>query len=414
MWIRVWVWVWVMVVMGNAAPQVGLPAQHTPTTHTEHTTTTRLGTRQRFLVRPSSRESIEDSGFPPPLPQGAKSGQVLLQPASTESLETNLQQGHGGGGGIEVDSLESSAYSLAVALGNSVPSAARTPEGGHISRSSQFLVFGDDDNSLDLLDSIEDDDDDDDDDFRFMTLGRRYHPDGVAPLAPKDLFIPPVSPLPASPAAIQKSFTNPFLYNLADSAEDDESGEDLSDVHYEYNIPHSAVAFVQGDTSSEERIQLDETLLNERYSYVDRQGSSRWGYTQKDQYQHQVVRQDGTMEGSFGWTAPNGHHVSIEYVADEGGYRVLSSHGTHIKNTKDVQQLNQEHARAHQERVSGTHTTTGSLGPEYSIHSTYGGGGVPLPTPTGPATGPVGGSGSGVPLPTFGSGASGVEGTYSG
>ena len=187
---------------------------------------------------------------------------------------------------------------------------------------------------------LNDDDDDDfsgefdDDDLARMSrsLGRRYHPTGV-PLINKPLFIPP----PASP--MSKSLTgsqhinSPYMVSLKDSAEDlQDAYEDAFDDSGENFIPMVRMLHAN---SHQNRIAMPESGLGNRYNFVDNHGSVNWGYDLDDQYQHQVVRQDGSMQGEYGWDSPDGNKVHIQYTAGKNGFRVVSSLGMRPEDDDD-------------------------------------------------------------------------------
>ncbi|KAK8394168.1 hypothetical protein O3P69_006395 [Scylla paramamosain] len=168
--------------------------------------------------------------------------------------------------------------------------------------------------------------------------------------------IPPTSSLGA-PASrnLGPSLNNPYIIATASSSEeidednpyeDDDDDEDLA-MYLSKNL-----LTVKGDDSSEERLELDDALLGRRYNFIDGQGSHRWGYDLVDQYQHQTVNTDGTMDGRFGWTAPNGQEIRVQYVADDGGYRLVGSSGIHPADSEDVHRLKIEHSQIYKEVAS--------------------------------------------------------------
>ncbi|CAL4114522.1 unnamed protein product, partial [Meganyctiphanes norvegica] len=177
----------------------------------------------------------------------------------------------------------------------------------------------------DFVDKREIDWDDlDDDDNVILGMGRRYHPSGRA-IATPNLFVPnPSTGPPAHPTAIN----NPYMYKPKYTSDEDDSDE----VSFYYNGP---LATMRNMDTSDERLVLDEDSFGDRYNFIDNQGSTRWGYTLEDQFQEQIVNTDGSMQGKYGWTAPDGREVRISYIADEGGYRVLSSQGIYNRDDND-------------------------------------------------------------------------------
>ena len=169
-------------------------------------------------------------------------------------------------------------------------------------------------------------------DFSGLSLGRRYHPEGV-PLSNKPLFIPSPAKQLNEAAAAPATFNNPFMYVPKESSEEDDGSFEMPIVR----LTHS--------DSKTERIALSESVLNDRYNFVDAQGSVNWGYTLDDQHQNAKVHTDGTIEGDFGWTAPNGQEIKVQYVADNGGYRILSSSNIHPAEAPDVQLAREQHLK---------------------------------------------------------------------
>ncbi|XP_063871609.1 collagen alpha-1(I) chain-like [Scylla paramamosain] len=344
--------------------------------------------------------------------QGSLRGQQPFQ-VRLDSLEVNDNSrevpSRPGQHGDDRPSLE--RESLEVTLGSSAVPASGT-SGSH-GFSSQYFVVEDDD-SFEI----------DEDDFRFMNLGRRYHPDGISPVSPQQLFIPqpaipPTSSLVA-PASrnLGPSLNNPYIIATASSSEeidednpyeDDDDDEDLA-MYLSKNL-----LTVKGDDSSEERLELDDALLGRRYNFIDGQGSHRWGYDLVDQYQHQTVNTDGTMDGRFGWTAPNGQEIRVQYVADDGGYRLVGSSGIHPADSEDVHRLKIEHSQIYKEVASRPPVAPLPVSPgvplppvSHGVHLSSGSHGVPL-SPVSHAVHPSSVS-PGVPLPPVSPPSSGSPG----
>ena len=195
---------------------------------------------------------------------------------------------------------------------------------------------------------ISDNDDDNNDEFSIeyvpnMPLGRRYNPEGT-PEVQQPLFIPTITPknnVPVQHAPID----NPLWYMPKESSEDNDD--------YSESVP---IVTMQHTNDNRQRIALSESALNDRYNFIDAQGSVNWGYSLTDQYQSAKVHEDGIIEGKYGWTAPNGQEIKVQYIADEGGYRILSSLNIHPIDEPVVQAAKEAHLRE-VERVTLRGTT---------------------------------------------------------
>ncbi|ROT74185.1 hypothetical protein C7M84_007321 [Penaeus vannamei] len=256
-----------------------------------------------------------------------------------------------------------------------------------------------------------------------MSLGRRYHPAGIPKIAPDNVLIPKTAsfppPVPRSGSGKQlvQTFRNPNFQSFEVSSEtpddlddfvedaleragfdDDDLDDDDDDLIFR---PESFVN-MYNDQTSEHRLALSENLLGTYYHNIDTQGSIHWNYKLEDQFQDHTVHRNGNMEGKFGWTAPGGQEVRVQYIADEGGYRVLSSQGIHPVDSDEVEEAKRLHFLVHKNLANqGRGYGTGAPAVPFPV------GGKPLPGVGGPGT-PAGGSAAGgSPFSPAGPGAGG-------
>ncbi|XP_064119960.1 uncharacterized protein LOC135224668 isoform X1 [Macrobrachium nipponense] len=307
------------------------------------------------------------------------------------------------------DSLEIPDPQSREIISSRVGHAAGFPKG---SFSSQHLSFGRSDDDFD--DKFDDNSrESDDDDPPYFGLGRRYQPEGYSYVPAKKLFIPP----PARPSSqaigkqMPQSISNPYIYSVDTSGED---RDDDRDDHFDDDdddddvklFATNSIVNMRHDDTNEHRLAFNENTLRGFYNYVDGQGSRRWAYELDDQYQDHTVHEDGTMKGKYGWTAPDGHSVKIQYVADEGGFRVISSHGIYLGDDDDVEEARRHHLLAHKKAGS----IIGSAEDDVTLFAT---GGAPLPGQQ-PGFGANGGGSVGVPLPGQAPGFGGTSGGFGG
>ncbi|XP_037774428.1 LOW QUALITY PROTEIN: uncharacterized PE-PGRS family protein PE_PGRS54-like [Penaeus monodon] len=378
---------------------------------------------------------------------------LLLSPASSfpfssedevdatnehRSLEETFARGHAG---FEDGSFEVNGHSVGLGTGPQGSVAALTTSGqvaaahnhfslrlgssedprsreagsreSHLgSFSSQHVIFGSsDDDDDDDYDDGDDLYDFDDDSVKFMSLGRRYHPAGIPKIAPDKVLIPqpasfPPPPVPNTGKQLVQTFRNPNFHSFELSSETpDDDLDDLvedaleragfdDDDFDDDDLIFRPESFVNmyNDQTSEHRLALSENLLGSYYHNIDTQGSIHWNYKLDDQFQDHTVHRNGNMEGRFGWTAPGGQEVRVQYVADEGGYRVVSSQGVHPVDSDEVEEAKRLHFLVHKNLANQGHGY-GTSAPA-----------VPFPIGT-PVAGPPG-QGAGAPLtPGQGAGA---------
>ncbi|KAB7496076.1 hypothetical protein Anas_09725 [Armadillidium nasatum] len=235
----------------------------------------------------------------------------------------------------------------------------------------------------------------------FLSLGRRFHPEGIPRLSK-----PILTNVPSS--ARDPVISNPYIFTPDVASVDRDSLEDDDDFDDDTFLVLSPMVKAYNPSAHNERLSLSNDFLNQ-YNFVDVQGSTHWGYQTDSQYQDHKIHDSGAMEGKFGWTSPEGAEVNIKYIADEGGYRVLSSSGIYTREDEAVLRLKEQHlaehekARIHHQNVkaernevkTGVPLRNDFKGPQgSSISGSDSSVGVPLPTHSQDQN-----TGFGVPLP---------------